>query len=181
MKAQITTYLLTLIFPLVSFCQYEFYQYFDGADTNEFSSILIDIDTASSNIWQIGAPQKSIFDSAATTPNVIITDTINYYPSNNTSSFQYTIIPWTTWGILAIQWKQKLDMDFGKDGGIIEFSVDGGNTWQSAFDNPYVYNFYGFDTNNVDTLQTGEDAFTGVDSTWKDIWLCYDMILAKFD
>ena len=127
------------------------------------------------NVWQIGSPQKIIFDSAATSPNVIITDTINYYPSNNTSSFQYTITPWTTWGVLAIQWKQKLDMDFGKDGGIIEFSVDGGATWQSAFDNPYVYNFYGFNESNLDTLLTGEQAFTGLDSTWKDIWLCYDM------
>ena len=66
-------------------------------------------------------------------------------------------------------------MDFEKDGGTMEFSVDGGNTWQSAFDNPYVYNFYGYDNNNVGTLPTGEEGFTGVDSTWKDIWLCYDI------
>ncbi len=175
MKAQFTTYLFTFIFPLFTFGQYEFYQYFESADTNDIAVINIDIDTSSLNIWHIGSPQKIIFDSAATAPNVIITDTINYYPSNNTSSFQYTITPWTTWGVLAIQWKQKLDMDFGKDGGMIEFSVDGGTTWQSAFDNPYVYNFYGYNESNLDTLLTGEQAFTGLDSTWKDIWLCYDM------
>jgi hypothetical protein len=116
-----------------------------------------------------------IFDSAATVPNAILTDTANYYPINNASSFQYTIVPWTNWGILAIQWKQKLDMDDGFDGGVIEFSVDSGNTWQNAFNNPNVYNFYGYDTSNVDTIQNGSMAFTGTDSTWKDIWLCYDM------
>ncbi|MFK8008080.1 MAG: T9SS type A sorting domain-containing protein [Saprospiraceae bacterium] len=175
MKAQLTTYLLAFFLPIFTFAQYEFYQYFDGADTNDVAVINIDLDTSSFNIWQIGPPQKIIFDSAATAPNVIVTDTINYYPSNNFSSFQYTIKPWETWGILAIQWKQKIDMDFGKDGGMIEFSVDGGSTWQSAFNNPYIYNFYGYNETNVDTIATGEEVFTGVDSTWKDIWLCYDM------
>lgn len=175
MKARFTTYLFTFFLPLFTFGQYDFYQYFEGADSNDISVIQIDIDTSSTNIWQIGSPQKIIFDNAATAPNVIVTDTINNYPSNNISSFQYSLKPWNTWGILAFQWKQKLDMDFGKDGGMIEFSADGGTTWESAFDNPLVYNFYGYDENNVDTLFGGEQVFTGTDSTWKDIWLCYDM------
>lgn len=155
-------------------------QYFDGADTlcNPImfpSAICITIDNDSTNIWQIGVPQKMIFDSAATFPNAILTDTINYYPTNNTSSFQFTIIPWTNWGILAIQWKQKLDMDEGLDGGKIEFSVDSGATWQNAFNNPHVYNFYGFQLANYDTLPNGDFVFSGTDSIWRDIWLCYDM------
>jgi len=179
MKTKIISLIIGLAFSFVGNGQ-DHNQYFDGADTlcNPLLSdaaLCIDIDPDSTNIWQIGSPQKLIFDSAATFPNVIMTDTINYYPNNNTSSFKYTIIPWTTWGVLAIQWKQKLDMDYGFDGGIIEFSVDSENTWQNAFDNPYVYNFYGYDTNNVDSLQNGEMAFTGTDSEWKDIWLCYDM------
>src|SRR5690606_1494899 len=36
------------------------------------------------------------------------------------------------------------------------------------------YNFYGFDTTNKDTLMTGEYAFSGTDSVWRDIWLCFD-------
>src|SRR5690606_13870901 len=51
---------------------------------------------------------------------------------------------------------------------------DSGLTWENAFDNPYVYNFYGFDTANVDTFANGEIGFSGTDSTWKDIWLCFD-------
>ena len=179
MKIKIIAGLIGLTFPFVGFGQ-NYSQYFDGADTlcdQNFSpsAICITIESDSTNIWQIGPPQKIIFDSAATLPNAIVTDTVNNYPINNTSSFQYTIVPWTNWGILAIQWKQKLDMDEGFDGGIIEFSVDSGNTWQNAFNNPYVYNFYGYDTSNVDTIQNGSMAFTGTDSTWKDIWLCYDI------
>lgn len=173
-------FFIPLFFPMAGFGQY-FNQYFDGADTSVSYSLIVEIDTAASNVWQIGKPQKMIFDSAATLPNAIVTDTVNYYPVNNSSSFQYTIDPWTTWGILAIQWKQKLDMDFGQDGGIIEFSVDSGNTWTSAFNSPYVYNFYGYDNMNVDTLQNGEMAFTGTDSSWKDIWLCFDMTWLNFN
>lgn len=178
MKTRITTILCLLIFPALLFSQ-ELYQYFDGADTLENSAIFIDIDSSSSTIWQIGVPQKSNFNSAATLPNALLTDTVNYIPTNDTASFQYHLHPGFTWGVWAIQWKQKIDLDYGKDGGLIEFSVDGGNTWESAFDNPYVYSFFGFDENNVGTLATGEKVFTGVDNAWRDIWLCYDMSWAN--
>ncbi len=47
------------------------------------------IDTVSNpnNIWQIGSPQKTVISSAHSAPNVIITDTVNTYPPNNTSVF----------------------------------------------------------------------------------------------
>ncbi|CAN5421743.1 hypothetical protein BH11BAC2_BH11BAC2_22250 [soil metagenome] len=150
-------------------------QYFDGADTAVWNSILIELDTNSSNIWQIGPPQKTLFYDAATQPNVIITDTINYYPANDTSRFIAKVwMNFGNFGIFALQWKQKLDLDTAFDGGIIEYSTDTGRTWVNVFNNPYVYNFYGFDTANADTLIGGEYAFSGTDTTWKDIWLCFD-------
>lgn len=181
MKAKLNlSLLLFLFFSTHLYGQYEFYQYFDGADTVD-NSIVIEYDTSSNNIWQVGMPQKNIFNSAATLPNALVTDTINFIPTNDTSSFQYNITPWNTWGILAIQWKQKLDMDSVLDFGIIEFSVDSGSTWQNAFGNPYVYNFYGYDQSNVDTMPNGEMAFTGTDTTWRDIWLCYDITWLNFN
>lgn len=150
-------------------------QYFDTPynPTDEYS-IKINIDNSPSNIWQIGPPQKAIFNSAATPDKALVTDTINNYPNDNTSSFTFTIKPFFITGILAIQWKQKLDMDKDFDGGIIEYSVDGGSSWVNVFNNPYVYNFYGFDLNNKDTLSsTGEYSFSGTDNEWKDIWLCF--------
>lgn len=160
-----------------SFSQPWLYQYFDGADTSYYNSVIVDIDTITTvgNLWQVGKPQKTIFDSAATLPNVIVTDTINNYPINNSSSFTFNVAPFMTYGILGIQWKQKLDMDKKQDGGMVEFSVDYGATWQSAFNNPYVYNFFGYPMATFDTLVSGEYAFSGTDSTWQDVWLCYDM------
>lgn len=148
-------------------------QYFDGADT---SGYFVDVVIApdSTNCWQVGRPSKNIFDTASTIPNAILTDSINSYPINNFSSFGFSLLPdMFPWGIIAIQWKQKLDMEFGKDGGLIEYSIDRVN-WIDAFNNPYVYNFYGFDPSNVTTIAGGNGAFSGTDSTWKDVWLCYD-------
>lgn len=181
MKTKIIAGLFGLAIPFLGHSQ-TFSQYFDGADTSEGNSLFIQIDTAESIVWQIGPPQKLSFDRAATLPNAIVTDTINNYPPNNTSRFSFGLAQWFSWGILAIRWKQKLDMDRGYDGGIIEFSTDTGNTWQNVFNNPYVYNFYGFDPANQDTLITGDYAFSGTDSTWKDIWFCLDQSwMSTFD
>ncbi len=171
-----TIYLLvTLIFFIAYSSNAQYYhQYFDGADTASINSIQIEILQDSSNVWQIGKPQKTIFDSAATQPNAIVTDTINFYPINDTSRFIAKVWKnFSNWGIFALQWKQKLDMDTSYDGGTIEYSTDSGSTWVNVFNNPYVYNFYGYDSLNVDTLLGGTKAFNGTDSTWKDIWLCF--------
>ena len=135
-----------LLFLIVRSSTAQFHtQYFDGADTSLYNAILIDIDSDSSNVWQIGIPQKIIFDSAATLPNAIVTDTINFYPSSDTSRFIAKVyLNGNNWGIFALQWKQKLDLDTAFDGGIIEYSTDTGNTWVNVFNNPNVYNFYGF-------------------------------------
>ncbi len=165
---------ILILLCLNSFSQY-FNQYFDGADTSASNSIFIHLDTSSTNIWQIGKPKKALFDSAATVPNALVTDTSNFYPPNNISVAGFSVYKGPFFpGILAIQWKQKLDMNHKLDGGIIEFSLDSGTTWSNAFNNPYVYNFYGYDLKNVDTLANGKVAFSGTDSTWRDIWLCYD-------
>jgi len=158
-----------------------FNQYFDGADTSAANSIIISMDPNPANIWQIGRPQKIIFDSAATLPNALVTDTINSYPVNNISRFSFKIVPWVTWGLLAIQWKQKLDMDLHHDGAIIEYSVDTGVTWTNVFNDPHVHNFYGVQPGNQDTLVTGEYAMSGTDSSWRDVWLCFDMTWLSFN
>lgn len=151
-----------------------YYEYFDN-NANNFGPITITIDSISNKVWQIGPPQKSIFNSASTVPNVIVTDTITYYPTGISSSFIVTVEnQGFNWGIFAFEWVQKLDLDSGFDGGIIEYSIDSGATWVNVFNDPYVYNFYGFDISNTDTLTNGEYAFSGTDSTWKNIWLCFD-------
>ena len=158
-----------------SSAQFQFNQYFDGADTSKNNSIFIKLEPGTPNIWQVGKPKKTIFKAAATVPNVIVTDTINKYPLNNTSRFSFKIFPFSKFGVLAVHWKQKLDMDKHHSGGIIEFSADKGSTWLNAFNNPHTYNFYGFLPANRDTLLTGEYALSGTDTTWRDLWLCFDL------
>lgn len=166
------TLCITFAFSTISHSQ-EYFQYFDGADTT-WNSIFIDID--SSSAWQIGPPQKIIFNTAASQPNVIVTDTILGYPANDTSSFSFAInSEFSGWGIFALQWTQKLDFHYEHDGGYISYSVDEGENWSNAFDDPYVYNFYGYDEANTAYFPNDELMFTGTDTTWRDIWLCFEV------
>ena len=160
-------------FYIFSRAQY-YQQYFDGADTIPEYSINIVMDTASSNIWQIGEPEKILFDSASTQPNVLMTDLMQPYPKENTSVFSFAIPVWTDWGILAVIWSQKIDYEYEHDGGTIEFWNPEDSAWESVFNHPYVYNFYGYLPMYADTLLNGDVAFTGTDTTWRDVWLCFD-------
>ena len=169
--------LITLLFSSqILTAQVPHYQYFDGANTNPSNSIIVGIQTSTMNIWQIGKPQKTLFSSASTTPNVIVTDTINYYPKNNVSTFTFAIVNpyWPSTGpfIAALRWKQKLDMDQGLDGGIVEYSTNSGTTWVNAMNNSNVYLYYGWQPSSKDTLPSGQFCFSGTDAVWRDIWLC---------
>lgn len=169
MKQTLLFLIFTLVFK-ISFSQDQ-RQFFEGNDNN----LVISIDSTADNIWQVGRPQKVLFDSAATVPNAIVTDTINTYPINNTSIFSIEITPYGLGSsyIQALQWMQKLDMEQGIDGGLVEFSVNGG-AWENMLTSPFVYNQYGYDSTNIDTLINGQLGFTGTDSTWRNIWLCFD-------
>ncbi len=173
MKKLYISFLFLFILISASHAQY-FVQAFDGADTSVFNSIFIHLDSSATNVWQIGPPQKTLLHDAASTPNVIITDTINTYPVNDTSRFSFSVYNDFSFAIVAIQWLQKLDIDSTGDIGTIEFSTDGGQTWQNTFNNPYVYNYYGYDPANIDTLQNGEIGFAGRDTSWRNLWLCFD-------
>ena len=184
-----------LLWSLPSSAQwfYTLTQNLDGNDTIPYQTLNISIDSSSTNIWQIGKPQKMIFDSAATAPNALMTDTVLNYPMNNTSTFlvkawNSTPMPAPWGGILYLKWKQKLDMDQGRDGGILEFTLDYGATWINIGDYPSIYEFSGFPGTNFDTIYTGEYAFTGTDTTWQEVHLGftsieaspYDTILLRF-
>lgn len=186
MGQKLLIFLIAILGANSLFAQDQYTQYFDGADTAG-NFINIEIENTPSNIWQIGSPQKVVFDNAATAPNVLVTDTLNFYPPDNSSSFQFYVHDNSSWGITAVRWKQKLDMKKGQDGGKIEFSSDNGITWHNAFSSPFVYNFYGFELSNRDTI-AGEVVFSGTDSTWRDIWLCFenswsqdDSVLIRFE
>jgi hypothetical protein len=169
-KLYIFLFFLTLLLKTPHLTAQNYYQYFDGGST--YNTLTVTIPTGTNSVWQIGPPQKLMFSLAASSPNVIITDTISSYPPNVSESFTVDAPPLS--GMLtAVRWKQKLDMRMGKDGGIVEFSNNGaGGPWQNAHNNANVYQFYGFNPLNKDTLASGDFVFSGTDASWKDIWLC---------
>jgi hypothetical protein len=83
-------------------------------------------------VWQIGRPQKPVFDSAWSYPNAIVTDTAHAYPTNDTSSFiigQSTLAGWLSNGTAKLFGWYKVNSDSLTDYGTIELSVDSGTTW----------------------------------------------------
>lgn len=106
--------------------------YVDTIDFEEPCNYLF-IDTSATNLWQIGVPAKTILDSAYSAPSAIITDTINYYPTNNHSSFvikldseSFSPPGTTTW----IRYWHKFDTDSINDYGVVEVSYNGSNDWK---------------------------------------------------
>jgi hypothetical protein len=104
----------------------------------------IKIDTSSNNIWQIGTPSKAIINYNGASYKGIVTDTVDPYPINAYSSFVFTI-PFQFMGndyvnnvfkcqcdYTSFSFNGKFDTDTLLDGGTIELSYDGGQTWFNA-------------------------------------------------
>lgn len=130
----------------------------------------VQIDTSAQNIWQIGPPTKSFFDTAYSIPNAIVTDTINAYPNSNYSYFDIVIEPDLLYYDILLSFKHKFQTDTLIDGGYIEVSYDNGNTWsnvlyEDTINDPEVFNtvnLYGAD----DTLKGGIHGFSGTSDEW---------------
>lgn len=82
------------------------------------------IDTLNAdNIWQVGQPQKTLFDSAFSAPNVIITDTVEFYPNLNHSEF--IVIAPNFYGGIGMDLYHRFNTDTLADYGRIEVSYNG--------------------------------------------------------
>lgn len=87
-------------------------------------------DPPTGNLWQIGSPQKTFFNSTYAGTKAIVTDTINSFPPGDTSSFIYIIRdPYTKTCLTCMRFHHKYDMDTLTDQGLIDGSYDGGNSW----------------------------------------------------
>ena len=170
MKKIITS--LTFMFAVV-YCNAQ-WTILEGDSTSfPANSAFAHIDTTAGNIWQIGLPQKTFFDTAHSVPYAIMTDTINPYPVNNLSTFTVEFTDSVMWGIgdAYIGFWHKYEMDSLKDGGYVEISLDSGATWLNNY-NCYANNVFVFDQINfydsfLDTIQGNIPAFTGTHNTWE--------------
>ena len=79
--------LIFILITVISYSQSGYWYSFSFDDTCHINKIEIDTTSNPNNIWQIGCPNKTEFDSANSFPNCIVTDTANPYPINDTSIF----------------------------------------------------------------------------------------------
>ncbi len=159
-------YLLVFI-PCFSFAQQ--FNFFEGS-----TNLPIELDTGVNQVWQVGRPQKSIFDASLTLPNALITDTINTVQGPNRSSFQFRAFFGNPFNLpfYVVVWKQKTDFDVKKAGGILETSFDDGASWVNVkLDTNYRPIVAGDAI--FDTLTSGEIGLTGTDSSWRGMMLCW--------
>ena len=135
----IRTIALISVFSMLSLCgrsqsgSWPYITFFDFEDPSNVEHLWIDTVSNPNNLWQVGQPQKTIFTSAFGGNNVIVTDTINSYTVNDTSSF--IIYHTVQSGLLGtgdeatIQGVYWSDSDSLNDFWKIEFSPDNGATW----------------------------------------------------
>lgn len=144
--------------------------YFDYADCG-----YLVLDTSiTDNIWQIGPPQKMVFDAPYSMPNALMTDTSSTYPAGNHSYFDllfdYYNLPF--YGNILISFYHKLYTDSLTEGGYIEISYDKGDTWTNIV---YDTEYFMFNEENsytqFDTITGGIPAFTGTINEWTKVRL----------
>ncbi|OFY89477.1 MAG: hypothetical protein A3K10_11730 [Bacteroidetes bacterium RIFCSPLOWO2_12_FULL_31_6] len=124
-------------------------------------SICTDFETSAffiknlSNSWQIGSPNKVVFNNSYSPVSSIVTDTVNTYPSNDTSIFYAVYAPtWfanylSTYAPFRIEFYHRFHTDTLTDFGTIELSKDGGNTWINGLDGFYSYNYTPMDNSHI--------------------------------
>lgn len=127
------------------------------------------IDTTGSGVWEIGTTAKSFF-AAGGNLHSIMTDTAAVYDTSIDNSFKVILKAFNFNSILSF--KHKYQTRSGHDGGIVEYSIDSGATWENVLGDCHTMGTFkqGIFTENfykkTDTLLTGEPAFTGTNSGW---------------
>lgn len=118
--------------------------------------------TQASNLWQIGTPSKTIFNSAYSAPLALLTDTLNTYSNGNISSFEFVM---RTDDATFISFWHRLNTDSLADGGVVEVSTDGGSTWANIINATQftLTNFYS--SSNIISSNSNKLGFTG-NSGW---------------
>jgi hypothetical protein len=150
----------------------------------------ISIPSPDENLWQVGIAQKNKLDSSYSGMPVMITDTINSYPAGADDYF-YLSIPgddvhpeWYSWAEGILSFRHRYDTDTLTDGGFIEISYDGGETWRNIIQdqNHVLIDFTGLYTSE-DTITGGFPAFSGTSDGWvytEFHWIWYALVKTTY-
>lgn len=151
------------------------YRNFDLNDRDTGNYFFIDT-TQLNNVWQIGTPAKTVFNSAHSSPLALLTDTMNTYPTNNTSSFSFTIY---SDDLTYIYFWHQINTDSLNDGGVVEYSTDGGTTWYNIINSSYtLMNFYSGST--TISSNSNKSGFTGTSGWTQSTIICNALNFVQF-
>lgn len=132
--------------------------------------------SAKDSLWQIGTTQKTFFSAGGFAKEGIMTDSVNTYPINADCSFVLNLpqiykykAPFNP----IVTFTHRYETDSANDGGLVEFSVDSGATWNNVRGDCSVDsgmlnvgilldNFY----KDYDTLSNGTPSFYGTSNGW---------------
>jgi len=127
--------LIALLLCNTAYTQWIFENTFESPKNLYNDRFIIDTANYPNNIWQIGEPQKTIFNSAHSYPNAIITDTITPYPPNDTSVFYFKVVSYNPtsspphwYALVGFSFNFRLDIDSGEIAKV-EISTDSSTHW----------------------------------------------------
>jgi hypothetical protein len=166
-------FLILLLSYNSSFSQWSWQLHFE----NEVGGrVKIDTSSNPNNVWKIGHPDKTIFNTSHSNPNVIVTDTANPYPINDTSSFaiiHYATGGWpNTYPGVDISGWYSVNSDTLTDYGFFDFSPNHGNTWYPIGPHHGCCSWFG-----PEEIPT----FTGNSFGWKHFHYCICPPMPAFD
>jgi hypothetical protein len=132
--------LLLVFFSLSAQAQWYWAEQFEAPNDTYRDRFVFDT-THAGNKWQIGRPQKSIFDSAYSAPNALVTDTVSVYPGHDTSVFTLIHRPYVYSPIFTLSFYYKLDK---QPTALVKMEISGdrGQNWIDPMIEDTTYMFY---------------------------------------
>jgi len=120
------------------------------------------------NSWQLGEPENTVIDTASAGTQCWVTNLTGNY---NVNELSYVQSPCFDLSAMADPW---LEMDVwyeaegGWDGAQVQYSTDGGNSWQTlgAYGDTDWYNDY-----DVDGIANNAPGWTGADANGSNEWM----------
>lgn len=132
---------MPMLFSQSSYCE-NFCLVFDYSYSSCITGLSIQPD--SGNTWQIGKSHKGGFVNPNAEAVAIMTDTLNYYPANNSSAFiiKKPVDFGLYYGLQMFSGYYKVQTDSLNDYGTMEFSPDNGVSWVNMLnDTAHVQNY----------------------------------------
>lgn len=126
--------------------------------------------------WQIGAPDKDVFNAALTAPHALVTDTLLPYPVGGTSYAEFSVPVYFFGEGISMTFSHRLEMDPGEAVGWVEFFDAGlANDWVKA--DPWMSWTSGILEWTGDGIDTDTAVvFTGTNNGWGNVGLYWQCI-----